>query len=208
MMVDLEKCVGHGKCAEVCPVTAITIGNGASARRVEVLPEVGTDFQTNVRGIYLVGELGGRGLIRNAVNEGRTAMENIVADLRRNPPRDGDVEVHDVAIVGSGPAGLSAGLEALRAGLPVVLEQGTVADTVRKYPRHKILMAEPVRILYGDLWIGDATKETLLAVWETTIRNSGLRIESGCQVTGIERQGLFFHLNAGACGRCAPAASC
>jgi thioredoxin reductase len=89
---------------------------------------------------------------------------------------------------------LSAGLEAIRCGLSYrILEQGTVADTVRKYPRHKILLAEPVHIpLYGDLWISDASKESLLQVWETIIANADLRILSGCPVENVQRDGSTF----------------
>jgi thioredoxin reductase (NADPH) len=195
--VDRAKCTGHGKCAEVCPMGAIFMTKGAAVQRVEV-PMVGTDFQSNVPGIYIVGELGGRGLIKNAINEGKIATENISRDLKREGPLDpAPEEIYDVIIVGSGPAGLSAGLESIRAGLKyVVLEQGSPADTIRKYPRHKILLAEPVAIpLYGDLWISDSSKETLLQVWETIIANTGISIVPGFQVENVERDGRWFRVS-------------
>jgi ferredoxin len=68
-VIERPKCLGHGKCAEACPVGAIALATGDAVHRVEV-PMVHPDFQSNVRGIYIVGELGGRGLIKNAINEG------------------------------------------------------------------------------------------------------------------------------------------
>jgi len=170
-VVDDALCVGHGECVAACPVGGIFVTTGAAVNRMEV-PLIDAHFETNVPGIYIVGELGGRGLIKNAINEGKMAIEHIAAQLPSCEPRtDGDLEAFDVCIIGSGPAGLSAGLEAHRSHLRyLVLEQGTLSDTVRKYPRKKLLLAEPVSIpLYGDLWIADASKETLLEVWETIV---------------------------------------
>lgn len=189
-MVDLEKCVGHGMCAQACPVNGIALSTGAAVQRVEV-PVVDGCFQSNVPGVYVVGELGGRGLIKNAINEARVAIEAIAGELAAHPGRVEDPPLFDVVIVGAGPAGLSAGLAALGAGLHyAIVERGTVADTIRKYPRHKLLLAEPVNIpVYGELWVTDSSKETLLEVWQTIIDSTGLRIRTGEEVHDVSRDG-------------------
>jgi thioredoxin reductase/ferredoxin len=195
--VNLAACKGHADCVAACPVGAIFVTSGAAVQTVEV-PDLNEHFESRqVPGLYVVGELGGRGLIKNAINEGKLAMEHVAHALEREgaaPP--GSL---DVAVVGSGPAGLSAGLEALSRGLRyAVLEQGTLADSIARYPRHKVLFAEPVRVpLYGDLWVSDATKESLLHVWQTVIAKTGLQVRSGCRVESVMRQGNGFVLRAG-----------
>lgn len=197
-VVDDALCKGHGECVRACPLGAISVTTGAAVNRVTV-PLIDANFESNVPGLYIVGELGGRGLIKNAINEGKLAVEHIASVLPSCEPRfDGDTEAFDVCIVGSGPAGISAGLEAHKSGLRyVVLEQGSLSDTVRKYPRHKLLLAEPVSIpLYGDLWVADASKETLLQVWETIVSNTGLRVHTGVKVDRVMRAGPFFEISA------------
>jgi putative YpdA family bacillithiol system oxidoreductase len=158
---------------------------------------VDVNFETNVAGLYVVGELGGRGLIKNAINEGKLAVEHVGSILGQSPTTGrADDSVVDVAIVGSGPAGLSAGLQALKMGLRyVVLEQGSLSDTVRKYPRHKVLLAEPVRVpLYGDLWVADSSKEALLSMWEKVVANTGLAVRTGEKVERIDQTEHLFVL--------------
>ena len=195
-VVDDALCQGHGECVRGCPVGAISVTTGAAVNRVQV-PLIDDQFETNVPGLFIIGELGGRGLIKNAINEGKMAIEGVARSLPPGAARtDGDADTVDVAIVGSGPAGLSAGLEALRCGLSyVILEQGSLSDTVRKYPRHKLLLAEPVHIpLYGDLWIADASKETLLQVWETIVANTGLQVQTQQRVETVVREDGVFRI--------------
>ncbi|MGD9524030.1 MAG: NAD(P)-binding domain-containing protein [Gemmatimonadales bacterium] len=198
-VVDKERCQGHGACVAACPLGAIAVTTGEAVNRVAV-PLVDANFESNVPGLHIVGELGGRGLIKNAINEGRMAMEHVVAALPPGAPRtDGDAATLDVAIVGSGPAGLSAGIVAHRAGLRyAVLEQGSLSDSVRKYPRHKLLLAEPVTMpLYGDLWVADTSKENLLRIWETIVDSSGLEVRTGERVEEIQPVGGLFRLRTG-----------
>jgi len=215
-VVDLDRCVGHGECAKACPVSGIVLTTGAAVQRLEV-PQVSPHFETNVFGLYVVGELGGRGLIKNAINEGKIAVEHVAQRARaaragspdggagpagapsatgrapstRLPGEDG---ILDLIIVGSGPAGLSAALTAHHSGLRyLVLEQGTLSDSIQRYPRHKILMAEPVHVpLYGDLWVADTSKESLIKVWQAVVDRTGLAIRTGARVSGVSKESGVF----------------
>jgi thioredoxin reductase len=161
-----------------------------------------------VTGVYIVGELSGMGLIKTAINEGMLAVDNIKRQLEASgewnapafDPHDGRVAQSngdsagrplDVIIVGAGPAGLSASLAAHQHGLNyLTLEQGEIASTIRNYPRHKFLMAEPIEMpMYGNLYIGDGTKEALLKVWESIVANTGVRIQTQERVESICRDG-------------------
>ena len=77
-VINASQCIGHGACFHACPTEAITLRIGTEKRGVE-LPHVNRNFETNVPGIFIAGELGGMGLIRNAVEQGRQAVENIAS---------------------------------------------------------------------------------------------------------------------------------
>lgn len=214
ILANPERCVGHAKCIEVCPTSALSLAFG-NARQTLRAPLVKETFETNITGIYIVGELSGMGLIKTAINEGRMAIDSIKRQLEAKgewaPPtvNQGHSVVssasadagqpYDVIVVGAGPAGLSASLAALQDGLRyLTLEQGEVASTIRNYPRHKFLMAEPVEMpLYGSLYVGDGTKESLLSVWETILANTGVRVQTNEGVESIVREGMLFRVSTG-----------
>ncbi len=187
-VVDAALCQAHARCVEACPTGAIFVGVGG-ASEIVVVPDLDANFQSSVPGLYVVGELGGRGLIKNAINEGRLAVEHAATLVEG---REG--AILDLVVVGSGPAGLSAGLEAHRRGLRyAVLEQGSLADTIRRYPRHKLLLAEPVQVpLYGELWVADTTKESLLGVWKRIVERTGLAVLEAHRVSDVSRRDDAF----------------
>ena len=190
-----ERCTGHAKCAEVCPTQAITLSIGGVLQTLRV-PSVRENFETNVPGVFIVGELSGMGLIKTAVNEGKLVVDHLRDRLSSAGGEGQRGDVYDVAIVGAGPAGLSASLTAQQYGMRyVTLEQGEIASTIRQYPRQKFLMAEPIQIpLYGTLYVGDGTKEALLAVWETIIANTGVQIRTNERVEVVQRNSSSFHV--------------
>ena len=206
-----DRCVGHAKCVQVCPTSALSLAFGNTLQTLRA-PLVKETFETNIAGVYIAGELSGMGLIKTAINEGRMTIDSIKRQLEANgewaPPvvNGGNVvsskepvagAPYDVTIVGAGPAGLSASLAAQQNGLRyLTLEQGEVAATIRNYPRHKFLMAEPVEMpLYGSLYVGDGTKESLLSVWETILANTGVRVQTNEGVESIVREGPLFRVH-------------
>jgi thioredoxin reductase/NAD-dependent dihydropyrimidine dehydrogenase PreA subunit len=180
-LVNPLACVGHGACAAACPVGAIQLVFGTARRGIE-LPVVDPQFQTSQPGVYVVGELGGTGLIRNAVEQGRQAARAIAAAGRSA------VDRLDTVVVGAGPAGLAAALGLLEAGQRVqVLEQDEFGGTARHYPRHKVVMTGSLDLpLYGVVRRRTMSKEELIALWQEVRARTSLPIETGIQVAGLE----------------------
>jgi len=173
-LINPTHCIGHGACKTACPFDAITLVFGTEKRGMDI-PTVKPNFETNMEGIFIAGELGGMGLIRNAVEQGRQALENIC----KHPgigKADGDVL--DVLIVGAGPAGFAASLGAMEHGLKsVTIEQETLGGTVSHFPRGKLVMTAPVNLpVAGKMHFTETTKEALLAFWENVEKKTGLKI--------------------------------
>jgi thioredoxin reductase/NAD-dependent dihydropyrimidine dehydrogenase PreA subunit len=183
-LIEPASCIGHGACKTACPTGAITLVFGTATRGVEI-PNVSPTFESNVRGIFIAGELGGMGLIANAIEQGRQAMEAI-ARLDGLGQRDR----LDVVIVGSGPAGLAASLAARKQGLAfVTLEQSSFGGTVAHFPRGKIAMTRPAELpLHGKVRFRKVRKERLLGLWREVAQRHRLPLRFGERVEGIERQ--------------------
>jgi thioredoxin reductase (NADPH) len=179
-MVNPTVCIGHGACAAACPVEAIKLVFGTERRGVDI-PHVKPSFETNVAGIYIAGELGGMGLIRNAVEQGRQAIESIAHNHAQ-------AEQLDVLIVGAGPAGLSATLAAMERKLRfVTIEQETsLGGCVYHYPRNKIVATHPVTLpVVGKVKLGEISKENLLAFWQGVIKKAKVPISFGERLEAI-----------------------
>ncbi|MEZ5660062.1 MAG: NAD(P)-binding domain-containing protein [Burkholderiaceae bacterium] len=187
VLVDASACIGHGACAAACPMDAIKLVFGTTTRVASTFPRLSCDFETNVPGIFIAGELGGMGLIRKAAEQGKQAMQAIARSLGGQAADGADC---DVLIVGAGPAGLSAGLAAKELGLRyrIVEQERSLGGTIFHYPRGKITMTSPVQLaLVGKLKIGQISKEELLEIWHDIVRRTELAIELGTRMLGIER---------------------
>ena len=184
-LIAPSDCIGHGACRAACPSDAIRLVFGTERRGVDI-PHVGADFQTNVPGVFIAGELGGMGLIRNAIEQGRQAIDAV-----RALGGPGERNVYDVVIVGGGPAGFSASLAALEHRLRfVTIEQETFGGTVAHYPRGKLVMTAPATLpLIGTVKFREISKEKLLAFWRDAAERAGLRINYAERVESVTRNG-------------------
>ena len=193
VLVEPTSCIGHGACKTACPSDAIRLVFGSSSRGVD-LPVVGPDFQTDLAGVYIAGELGGMGLIRNAVEQGRQAVD----EIRR---LDGIGTGHDLdlVIVGAGPAGLSASLAAHEHGLRfVTLDQDTLGGTIAHYPRGKIVMTKPATLpVVGKIPFRETTKESLMEFWTSVVERVDLPLHLGRRVDDIIADGDRWVVAAG-----------
>ena len=189
-LIEPTRCIGHGACRAACPHGAISLVFGTARRGVDI-PHVSPDFRTNVPGLYIAGELGGMGLIRNAINQGAQAMAAI---SRLNGL--GQPERLDVVIVGAGPAGLAAGLAAMEKGLSyALLDQDTLGGTVAHFPRGKVVMTAPAILpIVGRMRFTEVSKEELLAFWEKVVADTGLAIKSGHKVDDVVSDGDGFEV--------------
>jgi len=178
-LISPGDCVGHGVCRTVCPTEAIKLVFGSETRGIDI-PLLSPEFETNIPGIFVAGELGGMGLIRNALEQGRQAVEAI--SRRRRQPN-----ILDVVIVGAGPAGFSASLTALSLGMKyVTVEQESLGGCVFQYPRAKLVMTAPADLpLIGKVKFKRTSKEKLLQFWSEVERKTGVSIRYRERVESI-----------------------
>ncbi len=180
-VINASQCIGHGACFHACPTQAISLHIGTEKRGVD-LPHVNQYFETNMKGIYIAGEIGGMGLIRNAVEQGKQAVDNLVKGIAAK----GKFE-YDLVVVGAGPAGISATLQAKKLGLKTLtLEQDSLGGTVYTFPRKKIVMTAPMDLpLHGKLKLYETSKQELLDLWNDILGKNSIEIQENKKVDSI-----------------------
>ncbi len=194
VIVNGYKCIGHSLCADACPVGAITMVMASPSMGAD-MPTLTGEFETTVPNLFIVGELGGLALIKNAVNQGRDCVDVILNRFTARGTARTMPDVFDVLIIGAGPAGIAASLRAIQHKMKyLTLERDEIGGTVAKYPRQKLVMTSPVEFpMYGKFKKTELSKENLLAFWDKVLHRADFKVRTGQRVEDIKRgsDGIF-----------------
>jgi len=189
VVVRPEACCGLTLCEQRCPNGSLRITDGDT---IGDRPRINDALQSeDTPGLFLAGDVTGLPLIKNAILQGAHAVEKIAASLQAEGPSASPGErPKDLVIVGAGPAGISAALRAKELGLSFeVIEQGSVAQSIRSFPRGKLVFDQPLDLpLTGKLWLKESTKEELLSHWMRIIRKEELPIRQDTRMTAVARE--------------------
>jgi len=182
-LINPTQCIGHGACKEACPADAIQLVFGTKKTGIEI-PVLKPNFESKVDGIFIAGELGGMGLIRNAITQGKQALDSVIKHVSKQ-----NHAPLDVVIVGAGPAGFSATLGAHQAKLKYrTIEQDSLGGAVFHFPRGKLVMTQAVELpLVGRVKIAETNKENLLEFWKEIEKRSQIQINYHERMDAVEK---------------------
>jgi len=190
VLVSPTRCMGHGECERSCPTGAINLVFGTKTKGMEI-PRTTTNYETNVPGLYISGELGGMGLIRNAFRQGHWATTHAVSNLKKGLTTD-----TEILIVGAGPAGLAASLTAIEKNVRYIcIEQNSFGGTISNFPRQKIVMTHPAEI--PGVWKmkfpnNRVSKEELMLMWNKIKLEKKFQVRENTKFESLEKRGSFF----------------
>jgi thioredoxin reductase len=198
-VVARDQCMEDTACQVECPVNpkACVVVNTTKKIRSRPAPVRDATFMTNVPGCYIIGDVSGTPLIKNAANEGADVIKHISHELRNGVAPEPKAEV-DVAIIGIGPAGLSAAITARQHQLNCVgIEQDTTLSTIEAYPKGKYIFFKPDTMpSRGSIAVEGAgeQREQILQAWLDTMKSSGVVINEGesCKSVVRAEDGDYF----------------
>ncbi|HEX8706956.1 MAG TPA: NAD(P)-binding domain-containing protein [Pyrinomonadaceae bacterium] len=196
--VARDQCAEDTSCQIECPVNpkACIVVNTTKLIKPRPIPTRNEKFMTNVAGCYIIGDVSGTPLIKNAANEGADVISHIVEELKTSPPEPR--AQYDVAIIGIGPAGLSAALLAHESKLRYLgIEQDKVLATIDAYPKNKYVFFKPDAMTSrGHLEVTGAgqQRERILESWLGAMTSRGLVIneEESCKAVARAADGDYF----------------
>lgn len=202
--VNADQCMEDTSCQVECPTSpkACVVINTTKQVPDRQVPKRDQQFMTNVPGIYLIGDVSGVPLIKNAINEGAQVIEAVKADLaQKKAANNAD---YDVAIIGMGPAGLSAAVSAKQQGLRyLALEQDQVAATIQNtYGKGKFVFYKPDTVevrgslpLFPDPAKKEGNfKEPMLEGWQAALKREGVQINERESCKGIQPEEGHFRI--------------
>ncbi|MDX6271172.1 MAG: hypothetical protein QOD28_2395, partial [Acidobacteriota bacterium] len=141
-----ELCIEDTSCQVACPINppvCLVINTIKPIPRRPAPARSDEYMSKEVQSCYLIGDVSGTPLIKNAANEGANVIDFIARELETTAPPAAAIDF-DLAIIGIGPAGASAAVLAKRRGLSFVgIEQGEVLATIASYPEGKYVHFKP-----------------------------------------------------------------
>ena len=164
---------------------------------VEKLPEVNSDYSTNVAGLYIVGDLTGIPLLKFSSDSGARAVESIRMDRSFLSERKAntDPELLDLVIIGAGVSGMAAALEAQKDELNFkILEATEPFSTVVNFPKGKPIYTYPTEMVpLGDLQFTQEIKEPLVEEMKEQTLGKGIEPVMA-RVEKVEKKGSYFDI--------------
>jgi thioredoxin reductase len=195
-----DLCMEDTSCESVCPTNACLVMNTTKDIKKQVAPPRNEVFMTNLEGCHVIGDVSGAPLIKNAIREGVEVIKHLAQELRNAPPEP--KAKLDVAIIGIGPAGLSAVLTAKELNLSFLgIEKETVLATIAGYPLNKYVEFKPDDMQTGSrikMDVGEQ-REIILESWVRTLLEHDIRVHKNDQHQGLDAEAINIVLENEEC---------